>query len=264
MKRNLILAGLVLAVAAAAVWAQASGTNYFEQGGARTVIGGALDVISGGEIDVESGGALKIGGTAVTATAAELNYLDITAAGTAQASKALITDASIDIGGLRNVTATGTVQGANVTATAALTGATAVLGGGFGSSGISTTDAGNLSMDGALVVGGVAEFKVASVTVADDGAGTKPAGAIPITAPIALCECNDATGCTMSIAEPTVTSGYGRYLTIISTGTGNCEFADSAGVLELSGAVVLDAPDVLSLVYANSAWHMLSNPDLSP
>ena len=44
-----------------------------------------------------------------------------------------------------------------------------------------------------------------AVTVADDAAGTKPTGAIPITTPVALCECNDATGCTMSIAEPTPT-----------------------------------------------------------
>lgn len=43
--------------------------NYTEQGGARTVIGG--------EIDVVSGGALKLAGTAVTKTAAELNALPI-------------------------------------------------------------------------------------------------------------------------------------------------------------------------------------------
>lgn len=50
-------------------------TIYKEQGGARMVIGsgGSLDVASGGELDVESGGAWKINGTAVTATAAEIN-----------------------------------------------------------------------------------------------------------------------------------------------------------------------------------------------
>jgi len=37
---------------------------------------GAVEVQSGGEIDVETGGALKLAGTAVTATAAELNILD--------------------------------------------------------------------------------------------------------------------------------------------------------------------------------------------
>lgn len=48
---------------------------YREQGGDRQVVksGGSLDIESGGEIDIESGGSLKLAGTAVTATAAELN-----------------------------------------------------------------------------------------------------------------------------------------------------------------------------------------------
>lgn len=51
-------------------------SNYDEQGGARTVIGGSLDVVSGGDLDIESGGSLKLTGTAISATAAELNALD--------------------------------------------------------------------------------------------------------------------------------------------------------------------------------------------
>lgn len=50
--------------------------NYTESGGERTVVGGSLDVASGGEIDIESGGSLKLAGTAITSTAAELNKLD--------------------------------------------------------------------------------------------------------------------------------------------------------------------------------------------
>jgi hypothetical protein len=50
---------------------------YRERGGDRAVVasGGSLDVEDGGEIDIESGGALKLAGTEVTATAAELNKL---------------------------------------------------------------------------------------------------------------------------------------------------------------------------------------------
>lgn len=50
---------------------------YREQGGSRQVVasGGSLDVESGGELDIESGGSLKLAGTAITATAAELNAL---------------------------------------------------------------------------------------------------------------------------------------------------------------------------------------------
>jgi len=99
--------------------------NKQEHGGKRWVIGsgGSFDVASGGEIDVESGGSLKLDGTAITSTAAELNILDtvtstaaelnildgVTAdkdeinlldtatAGTVVASKAVIVDASKDI-----------------------------------------------------------------------------------------------------------------------------------------------------------------------
>lgn len=51
---------------------------YKEQGGERQVVasGASLDVESGGEIDIESGGSLKLAGTAITSTAAELNVSD--------------------------------------------------------------------------------------------------------------------------------------------------------------------------------------------
>ena len=66
-------------------------SNYTEQGGARDVIGGALDVISGGEIDIESGGALKLAGTAIAATAAEINSVaDVSAAAAVAAAGATL------------------------------------------------------------------------------------------------------------------------------------------------------------------------------
>ncbi len=51
--------------------------TYREEGGNRFVVasGGSLDVESGGEIDIESGGSLKLAGTAITASAAEINAL---------------------------------------------------------------------------------------------------------------------------------------------------------------------------------------------
>lgn len=51
----------------------ATSWNKTEQRGRRQVIGGLLDIVDGGELNIETGGALKIGGTAVAATAAELN-----------------------------------------------------------------------------------------------------------------------------------------------------------------------------------------------
>lgn len=95
--------------------------NYTEQGGGRTVIGGSIDVVSGGEIDVESGASLKIAGTAMTASADELNLNDGSVAGTAVASKALVlgTNKNVDTlaiadGGLK----LGAGAGTAVTATA--------------------------------------------------------------------------------------------------------------------------------------------------
>ena len=113
-------------------------------------------------------------------------------------------------------------------------------------------------------ISGVYERKVTNVTVADDAAGTKPTGAIPITTDFATCTCNDATGCTMSIAEPTVTSGYGRSLTILSIGTGNCEFADSSGVTEIGSALVLEPTSTATYAYANAAWHLTASSDNVP
>ena len=54
---------------------------YTEQGANRMVVksGASLDIESGGEIDVESGASLKLAGTALTPTAAQINAL--TAAG---------------------------------------------------------------------------------------------------------------------------------------------------------------------------------------
>lgn len=121
-----------------------------------------------------------------------------------------------------------------------------------------------IAKPGLNILSGVIEREVTNVTVADDAAGTKPAAVIPITSDYVTCTCNDATGCAASVAEPTVTSGYGRELKILSKGTGNCEFTDSAGVLEVGTTVVLEPTSVLTLVYANAAWNKVSYEDNVP
>lgn len=79
--------------------------NYKEPGSTRWVIGGAIDVISGGELDIESGGAFKIGGTQVTATAAQLNFNYNVTAGTVAANKAIVVDSNLDAASVRRLTA---------------------------------------------------------------------------------------------------------------------------------------------------------------
>tara|TARA_Y100000034_G_scaffold132026_1_gene194061 strand:- start:2767 stop:3624 length:858 start_codon:yes stop_codon:yes gene_type:complete len=103
------VAGALSLLAPAPASAACSVANCRESGGARWTIGngGSLDVLSSGELDVESGGALKIAGTAVTSTAAELNIVDgVTSTatelnlvdgsvvGNSVASKAALVDAS--------------------------------------------------------------------------------------------------------------------------------------------------------------------------
>jgi len=75
-----------------------------------TVASGLLTVA--GEISVTT---LDIGGANVTATAGELNYLDLTASiGTVTASEALVVDASRNLTNINNVTSTGALQGATL------------------------------------------------------------------------------------------------------------------------------------------------------
>jgi hypothetical protein len=52
---------------------------------------------AGKSVYLDGSGQLVIGGTAVTATAAEINYLDITTLGTSEASKAVTADANGDV-----------------------------------------------------------------------------------------------------------------------------------------------------------------------
>lgn len=84
----------------------------------------------------------------VTSTASELNYVDITTLGTAEASKALVTDSSKNIYGINNLSASGTTNlgtlqvGSNATVTGNL-----VVNGTISSTG-------NLTVGGDLLVNG--------------------------------------------------------------------------------------------------------------
>jgi hypothetical protein len=77
-------------------------------------------IASGGVVDVESGGSLKIAGTAITATAAEVNKTAGVTAGTVTASKALVVGANknLDVLAVADLKL-GAGAGTSVTATAA-------------------------------------------------------------------------------------------------------------------------------------------------
>lgn len=75
--------------------------------------GEGIVVEDGGTVDLESGSLLRLNGVQVTATAAELNTVDITAAGTVQAGKAVVVDANKDAATFRNLTAVSLRAGVN-------------------------------------------------------------------------------------------------------------------------------------------------------
>jgi len=101
-KRYVLLAVLILALAGI-VYAQ-QGYIIFTQGAQQLLVrdggevevqdGGELNVESGGELDIESGGALQIAGTAISSSAAELNYNDGVTPGTVTVSKTLMAGAA--------------------------------------------------------------------------------------------------------------------------------------------------------------------------
>jgi hypothetical protein len=140
-----------------------------------------LDV--GGDINLT--GALRFSGTAITASAAEINYLDITAAGTGQALKALVLNASSNITGINNLTLNG------ASSILSLSGASSVIS-------ISNTTASTSSTTGALRVSGGAYFGANSLFNANltlNGAAslnTQNTGNVRTTLPTSYVSINDS------------------------------------------------------------------------
>jgi hypothetical protein len=87
------------------------------------------NITSVGTLNSLSTGNITLNGSLITATATKINYNDITAIGTAEASKALIVDSNKDISSIRNLSATnltGTLQTANQPNITTLSGVTSV------------------------------------------------------------------------------------------------------------------------------------------
>ncbi len=101
-----------------------------------------------------------------------------------------------------------------------------------------------------------------TTTVGDDAGGTKPAITLTPRSTQERCACNDATGCTVTLGEGTP-SGFapiadGMWTTLTSTGTGNCELADTSGLTELSAGFVMGGSaagyDSITLDYVVDRW----------
>lgn len=170
----------------------------------------------------------------VNSSAGELNYLDITAAGTVQASKAVVVDGNKDATGFRHITATGTVQAEQLTTTddATVTGA--------------------LTVGETLAVTGLIGSQ--SITATADGLTTgiiSDAGFV-----VALVTSADANHI---VTLPTPTPGT---IVIAAVGANGCEFrSDTPASVAISGGTGANAESAIpanSLVFlvciSATAW----------
>ncbi len=92
----------------------------------------------------------------LTATTTELNYLDISTIGSAQASKALILDSSLNISGINDITSTGIITFSNSTTTTSNSTGALKLAGGLSIS--NTTDAVSSTNGGTFTSAGGGSF----------------------------------------------------------------------------------------------------------
>lgn len=149
---------------------------------------------------------LMIGGTAVTTTAAELNFNDTATAGTVVASKTVVASADKDIASFRNITLTGELDAGSldISGIADIAGTTTVVA--LTASGVVTANA-NIDLNGTeLILDADADTSITADT--DDTIDIRIAGAddFQFTANTLTCV-SGSTLATNTISETTAASG---------------------------------------------------------
>lgn len=97
---------------------------------------------------------------------------------------------------------------------------------------------------------------VQTYTVADSGNGSAATSTLTPTAKVVKLTCSDADGCTITMGEGSAAEG--DEVRIINISANAATFADTSGLSELTGAVVLGQRDTLTLVYLDSTWNEVS------
>ena len=178
-------------------------------------IGGSINI--GGDINLT--GSLTLNGTAITATAAKINYLDITTAGTAEASKALVLDASrniININALTATNLTGTLQTAaqpNITSVGTLT----------------SLSTGSLTLNGTAITATAAEINYLDITAAGTAQASK---ALVLDSSQNISGINSLSCTSLTVNGTNITSGGGTPAELSGI---------TAGIASASKALVLNA-----------------------
>lgn len=105
----------------------------------------------------------------------------------------------------------------------------------------------------ALDVNGLSRVRVDARTIADNATGSSPATLTltPTSSYVAII-CNDVDGCNITMGEAGMAEGI--ELEIVNVSTNACNFADSSGVSELTGAIALGQYDSLTLWYIADRW----------
>ena len=112
---------------------------------------------------------------------------------------------------------------------------------------------GEITPGAELDVDGLTRIRVDSRSIVDNGTGSSPATLtlIPTSSYVTII-CNDADGCNITMGETGMVEGI--ELKIVNVSTNACNFADSSGVSELSGAIALGQFDSLTLLYISDRW----------
>jgi len=220
---------------------------------------------------------LRLGGSLVTSTAAELNYLDTTP-GTAAASKALVLDSNLDIVGIHNIeTDNLTVNGTLVTSSAvelnyvdvttigvAQASKALVLDSNLDIVGIHNIETDNLTVNGTLVTSSAIELNYVDVTSIGVAEASK---ALVVDANRDISNINsliatNLTGELQTASQPNITS-VGT-LTSLSTGSltlnGTAITATAAELNSLSGstATSTDFNKLASVIATSTELNSLS------
>jgi hypothetical protein len=114
-------------------------------------------------------------------------------------------------------------------------------------------DAGLTRLDGDVRVDSRVYETPTAITIADNAIGASPAAYTldPVAAFVRI-TCNDADGATVTMGETNALDGM--HLRIVNMGANVLNFADTAGVSELTGAIALGQYDTMELWYASDRW----------
>jgi hypothetical protein len=204
---------------------------------------------------------LKLGGTLVTATAIELNYVDVVA-GTATASKALVLDASLNITGINSISTTTLLLGGvslgatqagyltGITAGTALASKALILNASSAIAGIAAisstgaftntlTTASTSNITGALILsGGIAISNATDATSVTNGGTITTAGGAAIAKTLFVGTAFAVGGTAISAAAWGANGIRTRHITAIYTNTSTA----AAGTVALSTFTSFDQP----------------------